>query len=89
MSRRSSSSPLRALDRPTPVQVRWDPENGVPHLVMEGRSFRPVAQLVESWRIDDEWWRIPISRRYHRVILEGGRPVTLFQDLVEGRWYRH
>lgn len=55
---------------------------------MDRRAPRRVEQVVESWRIDDEWWRAPISRRYHRVILAGGRPMTLFQDLVEGKWYR-
>ncbi len=86
--RTTSPSPLRALDRPIPVQVRSDRETGAPRLVMDGGSARPVAQVVESWRIDDEWWRVPISRHYHRVILEGGRPMILFQDLVEERWYR-
>ncbi|TVR67103.1 MAG: hypothetical protein EA422_00745 [Gemmatimonadales bacterium] len=88
MARRPSPSPLRALDRPVPVQVRSDPDTGVPHLVMDRGAARRVAQVMESWRIDDEWWRVPISRRYHRVVLEGGRPMTLFQDLVERKWYR-
>ena len=41
----------------------------------------------ETWRIDDEWWRRLLSRRYHDVVLEDGRCVTLYQDLVEQRWY--
>jgi len=85
---RPSPSPLRPLDRPVPVEVRSHPDTGAPHLVMDRRAPRRVEQVVESWRIDDEWWRAPISRRYHRVILAGGRPMTLFQDLVEGKWYR-
>ena len=41
----------------------------------------------EAWRIDDEWWRRPISRDYRAVVLDDGRPVTLYHDLLDGRWY--
>ena len=41
----------------------------------------------ERWRIDDEWWRDLISREYYALVLEDGRPVVLFRDLVAGGWY--
>ena len=47
-----------------------------------------VASILEEWRIDDEWWRTPISRRYVTLVLENGRTVTIYEDLVEGGWYR-
>ena len=46
-----------------------------------------VETILESWRIDDEWWRQLISRRYFAVILEGGARVVLFEDLVTHEWY--
>jgi hypothetical protein len=46
-----------------------------------------VETILESWRIDDEWWRQLISRRYFAVILEGGAHVVLFEDLVTHEWY--
>jgi hypothetical protein len=46
-----------------------------------------VASVRESWRIDDEWWRRPISRLYHDVVMESGQPVILYRDLVDGGWY--
>jgi hypothetical protein len=46
-----------------------------------------VIAIQESWRIDDEWWRHPLSRLYHRIILEGGGVLTLYRDLTEGIWY--
>jgi hypothetical protein len=46
-----------------------------------------VAVVRERWRIDDEWWRRPISRAYHAVVLDDGRSVTLYRDLLEERWY--
>ncbi|MDH3455455.1 MAG: hypothetical protein OER90_01320 [Gemmatimonadota bacterium] len=46
-----------------------------------------VNDVLEIWRIDDEWWRIPICRRYVEVILEGGKHVVLFEDLNTGEWF--
>ncbi len=48
---------------------------------------RCVEEVLEIWRIDDEWWRRPISRRYVEVVLEGGAHVVLFEDLVTGDWF--
>lgn len=48
---------------------------------------RRVDAVVEEWRIDDEWWRTPIHRRYVEVVLEGGAHVVLFEDLVSGEWF--
>jgi hypothetical protein len=46
-----------------------------------------VEEILEIWRIDDEWWRRPISRRYVEVVLEGGGHVVLFEDLETGDWF--
>ena len=48
---------------------------------------RKVEEILDTWRIDDEWWRAPISRRYVEVVLEGGGHVVLFEDLATGSWY--
>lgn len=82
---------LIPLGTPQPIQV----EVGLPPpkgsgaplaLRMNRRSLR-VEGVREDWRIDDEWWRRPISRHYFSVILENGRLVTLYHDLVEGGWF--
>ena len=55
---------------------------------LSGRRLA-VESIVESWRIDDEWWREnPVSRRYQRVLLEDGRVLDVYQALASGRWYR-
>jgi len=46
-----------------------------------------IQTVLESWRIDDEWWRQPISRCYHAVLLDGGKRVVLFEDIVTGEWF--
>jgi hypothetical protein len=77
---------LRALNEPRPASVHADAD-GMPVLVVHGRKRLRVEAVRETWRIDDEWWRRPISRIYHMVVLEDGKSMTLYQDLVAGGWY--
>jgi len=45
-----------------------------------------VEAVLETWRIDNEWWRErPVSRVYYRLVLEDGRTVTVYRD-GSGRW---
>lgn len=46
-----------------------------------------VASLLDSWQLDDEWWRQRISRRYVEIMIEGGKRMLLFEDLVTGEWF--
>ena len=80
---------LRALNAPEGATVELD-ENGQPKAVGRLRingGGQAVENIIDVWRIDDEWWRLPISRLYYDVMLEGGRHVVLFKDLVTGDWF--
>ena len=73
---------LRTINAPQRVQIEL------------GLNQRPTTagnQTIESvgeiWRIDDEWWRQPIARRYVEAILAGGKHVVLFEDLISGEWW--
>ena len=46
-----------------------------------------VEAVLETWRLDDEWWRMPIARRYVEAVLDGGRHVVLYCDLGTGEWW--
>lgn len=86
-SHASGAQRLRPLGRPRTVDVRTD-EHGDPTFVrLRGRPARRVEAVRERWRIDDEWWRAPISRDYRAVVLDDGRHLTLYHDLLDGRWY--
>ena len=83
----SDAPRLRPLGQPRAVTVRTD-ETGEPKDVrLPGNPARTVEAVLERWRIDDEWWRQPISREYRVVVLDDGRNVTLYHDLLEGNWY--
>jgi len=77
---------LRPLQSPSPIQVRTDDEGLPAELRQKGKRLRVLA-VRERWRIDDEWWRNPISREYYALVLEDGRLIILFQDLVAGGWF--
>ncbi|MFN3652801.1 MAG: hypothetical protein ACK47B_24745 [Armatimonadota bacterium] len=62
-------------------------KEGAPRVVTAG-TRQAVVRVHDEWRVEDEWWRQPISRRYFRVTLEDGRCLTLFHDTLVRRWYR-
>ncbi len=77
---------LRPLNLPRPVRVHLNAQT-VPAAVEYDSKQRPIDAVGEVWRVDDEWWRDSISRRYTEVVLEGGKHVVLFEDLVTGEWF--
>ena len=78
---------LRAVNEPQQVAVELD-ESGLMMVGRpDGRTVGKVEAILESWRIDDEWWRQPIARAYMEVMLEGGKRMVLFQDLTTGQWF--
>lgn len=89
MNRRNSPSGtgrLLPLGTPRPVRVRVDTREE-PEAVLSGNRWTRIEAIRERWRIDDEWWRDPVSREYHVLVLEGGRMITLYLDLTTKRWY--
>lgn len=79
---------LRPLNQPRPVVIETD-ERGVPISIVVSKFKRAVESVLETWRIDDEWWRVQrVSRVYWRLLLEDGRTVDVYCDLVRDRWYR-
>ena len=83
----SDAPRLRPLGQPRVVTVRTD-ELGEPEFVrLSGKPARRVEAVRERWRIDDEWWRQPISREYRAVVLDDGKSLTLYHDLLDGLWY--
>lgn len=76
----------RPLNRPRPLRVEAD-EDGRPIAVWLSVRRYGVEAVLETWRIDDEWWRQrPVSRLYYSLLLEDGRTVTVYRDIVSGGW---
>ena len=86
---RNRADRLRALNAPEPVTVELD-ANGQPAAVRRSKDTgggQSVEAILEDWRIDDEWWRQQIARRYREIVLDGGKRAVLFEDLHTGEWF--
>jgi len=78
---------VKPVNIPEPVQVDEDPSGGPAAVRTKRRDV--VTDILDRWRIDDEWWRSePVSRLYYAVLLASGQRMVLYKDLVNGRWYR-
>ncbi len=72
----------------------YDPEPGIQvETVEHGRPAaltrqrrEPVRGVVNRWRVDDDWWRVPISRMYW-VVATPTMLLEIFEDLRTGDWY--
>jgi hypothetical protein len=74
---------LRAVNSPRRVSLELDAAGRAINVAGMGE----IESVLESWRIDDEWWRQTISRSYMQVMLQGGKRLVLFQDLITGEWF--
>lgn len=82
---------LRALNLPRKVAVVLG-DDELPREIREldastSPTSRRIAAIGEVWRVDDEWWRALIARRYIEVLLEGGKHAMLFEDLTSHEWF--
>lgn len=77
---------FRPLNEPVPAAVEATPR-GVPKAMLWRGTYRDVAAVHDTWRIDDEWWRDEISRRYFAIELNGGMRVTVYHDLAHDTWH--
>ncbi len=81
----SRAHQLRPMNQPRPLRVIV--ANGQPAAVVEGERRLLVVQIQDSWVIEDEWWRQPVSRRYFCLLLDGGIIRTVYHDLAADTWH--
>jgi hypothetical protein len=77
---------IEPLNMPQPLEVEAD-ERGAPLAVATREGLRRVEAIQDVWRVDDEWWRTTVSRRYFMLRLESGLLRVVFQDLTTGAWH--
>jgi len=47
-----------------------------------------VSEVLDHYRTDDRWWTAePVSRSYYELLLDDGRAMTVFHDLIQDDWY--
>lgn len=78
---------FKPVNLPEQIEVELDP-SGKPQAVRLPNR-QAVTAIDDCWRLDDEWWRNePLSRLYWAVRLTSGNQLVVYQDLVNGDWYR-
>ncbi len=77
---------LRPLNLPRSIGIELN-EDDLPVTITFASKRRQVEEIGEIWRIDDEWWRDQIARRYVEVMLVGGGHVVVYEDLIGGGWF--
>jgi protein ImuB len=73
----AAQRPFWLLAQPQPIQQRGA------SLFWNG----PLEIVHGPERIEDGWWRSPVSRDYYIAQREDEEPVWIFQDRHSGRWY--
>ena len=78
---------IKPLNLPEVLFVEEN-SSGSPIAVKLKQRHKIIA-VEDCWRIDDEWWRTePVSRLYYAVILDSGRRMVLYKNLIDNRWYQ-
>lgn len=78
---------LRRINMPEPVKIEKSASGGPAAVRMPRRQV--ITAVDDCWRIDDEWWRNePVSRLYYAVRFASGQQLVIFQDLINGQWYK-
>lgn len=81
----SRAGQLRPLNQPRQIEIEI--ERHRPVALIEASQRHRIEQIQDTWVIDDEWWRDPISRQYFQVVLEGGVIRTIFHDRTSDTWF--
>lgn len=76
---------LRALNEPRPIQV--ETRNDAPVALIENGTRHRIAQIQDTWIIQDEWWRQELFRQYYQLLLANDTRRTVFHDRIADRWY--
>jgi hypothetical protein len=71
-----------------PEQIDVIAPKGTPKILRTKKKILQVKEVVNTWRIDEDWWRKPISRLYFSLELVSGARLTVFRDVGTGQWYR-
>lgn len=74
------------LIHPRPITVLAC-DAGAPRMLVRDDRQAHVTQIIDVWRIDDEWWRDAVRRRYFLLELDDGSDASVFQDRVTGQWF--
>jgi hypothetical protein len=87
-TKRSPGTSTRFLSLPTPVELIENDEHGSTWLKLS-EAWVKITAIKNLWEMDGYGEQEqPVVRMHFRVTTQEGRTLLLFQDLLEGQWYR-
>ena len=85
--RPSTHDQLRALNEPIPIKVVITATGNLRSIAHRGQQHM-IRRIVDTWVMEDEWWRQLTVRQYYLVQTDAGARFTIFRDCVANTWYR-
>ncbi len=75
------------IDVPREIRVMAKGRGSPAFVWIKGKKLG-VIRIRNVWRVDDEWWRQEIARRYFDVELNNNSVTMVFQNLITEKWYQ-
>ncbi len=75
----------RLFLEPKQVQVEMNTAGEIVGILW-GRRRERVLETNTRYRVDDDWWRVPISRTCYEVITPTAM-LEIFRDDLTGAWF--
>jgi hypothetical protein len=87
-TRQGHDTSSRFLSLPTPVELIENDGHGSSWLKLPEDWVR-ITSIKNLWEMDGYGKQEqPVVRMHFRVTTQDGRTLLLFQDILEGQWYR-
>lgn len=74
----------RLLREHPPIEVEHDADGRLVAIRWNGR--REPVEACNHWRVEEDWWRDPIARDYHKVVGERWLALIYF-DRIDRTWH--
>ncbi len=75
----------RLMNPVQPIEVETNEREDAIWYTWQGRRER-VVEVANRWRVDDNWWRKPISRLYFEWVTPT-MLIEVYMDLLTGEWF--
>ncbi len=66
------------------VEAELDADGRLVAIRWNGR--RTIVEVCNRWRVEEDWWRAPISRDYFKVVARDWLALV-YLDRVDGTWH--
>jgi len=85
---RSVTDSIEKRGHPVPIETAEDDLHGSLWLHLDGQ-WQKASSMDNLWEISEAWWNgRPVIKMYFRVTTQDQSQFIIFQDLLEGTWYR-